>query len=224
VNHPPEESKDCDAMSEDLMEFALGTLSGRPRSLVLEHLESCSLCRAELESLASVADTMLWLAPQAEPPLGFETRLMERFKESDARLTAGRRERISVLAIAALLIAVLAFGVGAIVKTPNANITTATSRPTTGQLLSNGHVLGEVSIAAGSPSWMIMNVDYGKWSGVVWCEVTLANGHTETIGKFTLSRGSGSWVAPIRNTGSPVRSAQLVDAKGAVLASATLTV
>jgi hypothetical protein len=225
VNHTPEHSKDREALSEDLMEFALGTLSGRRRSLVLEHRETCSACRAELESLATVADTMLWLAPQTEPPLGFETRLMERFKESNARRTQSRRQRMGVLAVAALLLAVLAFGIGAVVTDQGgANHPSATARPTTGQLVSDGQVLGQVSIAAGSPAWMIMNVDGGTWSGVVWCQVTLANGHTETIGKFTLARGYGSWVAPIKDMSSPVRSAQLIDAQGAVFASASFPV
>jgi len=85
VSHVPERSKECEALSDDLIEFALGTLSGRSRSLVLDHLETCAHCNAESESLADVADTMLWLAPDAEPPLGFETRVIERFRGSEAQ-------------------------------------------------------------------------------------------------------------------------------------------
>jgi hypothetical protein len=222
VNRPPEQSKECEVIGQDLTEFAIGTLSGRSRSLVLDHLETCAQCRAESESLAAVADTILWLAPEAEPPLGFESRLVERFRDGDGRSAMTRRRRMGVLSVAALLVAVLGFGVGAVTMTHgNANQPSATARPVTGQLTSNGQTLGQVIISSGSPSWMIMTVNEAKWSGVVWCEVSLANGRIETIGTFTLANGYGSWIAPIKAAESDVRSARLVGANGAVIASAT---
>jgi hypothetical protein len=224
VSHVPERSKECEALSDDLIEFALGTLSGRSRSLVLDHLETCAHCNAESESLADVADTMLWLAPDAEPPLGFETRVIERFRGSEAQRRIVRRRRASVFAVAAMLVAVLGVGVGAVVTSHDgANLPSATVRPSTGRLMSGGQVLGEVTISSGSPSWMIMDVDTGKASGVVWCEVTFANGRSETVGKFTISHGYGSWIAPIKASGSDVRSARIVKANGAVVAQATFT-
>ncbi len=224
MSHVPERSKECEALSDDLIEFALGTLSGRSRSLVLDHLETCAHCNAESESLADVADWMLWLAPDAEPPLGFETRVIERFRGSEAQRRIVRRRRASVFAVAAMLVAVLGVGVGAVVTSHDgANLPSATVRPSTGRLMSGGQVLGEVTISSGSPSWMIMDVDTGKVSGVVWCEVTFANGRSETVGKFTISHGYGSWIAPIKASGSDVRSARIVKANGAVVAQATFT-
>jgi hypothetical protein len=209
-------------MSDDLMEFALGTLSGRSRSVVLDHLATCAYCTAESESLADTADTLLWLAPQAEPPLGFETRVVERFRGSDAERRIVRRQRVSLFAVAAMLVAVLGVGVGAVAMSQGgANHPSATQRPTTGRLTSNGHVLGDVTISAGSPSWMTMDVDTGKLSGVVWCEVTFDNGRSETVGKFTISHGYGSWVARIKASGRDVRSARIVNGNGTVLAQAT---
>ncbi len=220
----PEDSMKCEAMSDDLIEFALGTLSGRSRSLVLDHLETCAHCDAELESLAGVADAMLWLAPEAEPPLGFETRLIERYRSTDTRRVVTRRRRAGVFALAAVLVAVLGIGVAALVTNHDpATNPSATSRPLTGRLMSDGSVIGQVSISAGSPSWMIMDVDAGKLSGLVWCEVTLTNGRTESVGKFTLVHGYGSWIAPIKDSGSHVRSARLVNSSGTVLAKATFS-
>jgi predicted anti-sigma-YlaC factor YlaD len=212
----------CDALSDDLIEFALGTLAGRSRSRVLDHLDSCAHCDAELESLAGVVDTMLWLAPEAEPSLGFESRLIERYRESDTRRLTVRRRRASVLAVAAVLIALLGIGVDAVLTTHgNSTNPSVTARPTSGRLTADGIVVGHVTISSGSPSWMIMDVDAGRLSGVVWCEVTFANGRVATVGKFTLSNGYGSWIAPIKASGSNVRSARLVNARGTVLAQAT---
>jgi len=224
MSRVPERSKECDAISDDLIEFALGTLTGRSRSMVLDHLETCAHCNAESESLADVADTLLWLAPQAEPPLGFETRVIERFRGSDAERRVVRRRRVSVFAVAAMLVAVLGVGVGAVATSQgDANHPTATQRPSTGRLTLDGHVLGEVTISSGNPSWMIMDVDAGKLSGLVWCEVTFTNGRSETVGKFTISHDYGSWVAPIKASGSDVRSARIVNKNGTVLAWATFT-
>jgi hypothetical protein len=218
----PDDSTRCDAISDDLIEFALGTLSGRSRSLVLDHLETCAHCDAELESLASVADAMLWLAPEAEPSLGFESRLIERYRNSDVRRRTTRRRRAGVIAMAAVLAAVLGIGIDALVTTNGGtNQPSATAKPTTGRLIADGHSVGQVTISSGHPSWVIMDVDAGGLSGVVWCEVTLANGRTETIGKFTLAHGYGSWIAPVTTAGSRVRSAQLVNGNGSVLARAT---
>jgi hypothetical protein len=90
------------------------------------------------------------------------------------------------------------------------------------RLTANGHDLGQVFISSGNPSWIMMTVDGGSRSGVVWCKVTLTSGRTETIGEFALSRGYGSWIAPFNGPASAVQSAQLVDARGTVLASASL--
>jgi hypothetical protein len=103
------------------------------------------------------------------------------------------------------------------------NNPSATARPATGRLVSDGHVVGEVTISSGDPSWMTMDVDTAKISGLVWCEVTFTNGQSQTVGKFSIADGYGSWVAPVRASGSTVRSASIVNATGKVLASATFT-
>jgi Putative zinc-finger len=221
MSRVPERTPACAAMNDDLIEFALGTLSGRRRSEVLNHLETCSHCNAELESLADVADKLLWLAPEAEPPLGFESRLIERYRSSDPRRSVTRLRRASVLAVAAALAAVLGVGIGAVVTGGHGTGGPVATRPITGRLMSNGQTVGEVTISSGSPSWMIMDIDTGDVSGLVWCDVTLANGRDVTVGKFSLSHGYGSWVAPLTTKERNVRSARIVNAHGTVLAQAT---
>jgi hypothetical protein len=224
MNRTPEESMKCEALSDDLIEFALGTLSGRSRSVVLDHLETCAHCDAESEALAGIADSLLWLAPEAEPPLGFESRLIERYRSTDAPRSS-RRRQVMVFALAAAVVAVLGIGVDAIVTNNGpTNNDLATSRPLSGHLMADGSVVGQVSISSGHPAWMIMDVDAGTLSGAVWCQVTLANGQILTVGKFTLANGYGSWIAPVKDSGSRVRSARIVNSNGKVLATATFAV
>jgi hypothetical protein len=222
-----DDPRSCDAFQEDLAELALGILSGRDRVAVLEHVESCERCSAELERLSLVADALLGLAPEIEPPVGFELRLAERLQAPAVphRSHPRHHRRVAVLAVAALVLAVLGFGLGAFVGPPSMNVRSpsAEANLTSAKLSSHGHVMGEVMVSSGTPAWMFMTVDAGAWSSKVTCEVTLTDGKVVVIGVFKLSNGYGAWGAPLPATAHEVRSARLVSPDGSVLASAQLT-
>jgi anti-sigma factor RsiW len=222
-NHT-DDSTACGAVHEDLTELALGILSGRRRSETLEHVESCPRCRAELKSLSATADTLLQLAPEAEPPLGFESRLAERLHVERAGHRPDRRQRSMVLAVAAALVAVLAFGLGSLVahRTTSNPPSSAIAAPTVARLTSHGTVLGQVLISSSRPSWMFVTVDSGTWSGEVSCEATLKSGKIVTVGWFKVSGDYSSWVAPLKAVAGEVRSVRLVTYNGTILASATI--
>ena len=65
-------------------------LTGRDRVRVLAHVESCPRCAEELEQLSRAADAVVQVAPEVEPPMGFEVRLFERMGVADVR----RRRRV----------------------------------------------------------------------------------------------------------------------------------
>jgi anti-sigma factor RsiW len=221
-----EDPRQCEVMQGELAELALGILSGRSRSRVLAHVESCPRCTAELERLSHVADELIQLAPEVEPPLGFELRLAEKLRA--AAPERQRRRRFwhpGVLSVAAAVIVLLGFGIGTLAnlrggnnqnQPPTANLTAAT-------LTSHGHVLGEVMISAGSPAWMFMTIDDSAWSGTVTCAVTLSGGKVETIGAFKLSGGYGAWGAPLTSPAGKVQAARLIAPNGTILASAQLS-
>jgi hypothetical protein len=56
-------------------EVALEILSGAERADALGHMEHCVSCRVLVEGLAQTGDSLLLLAPEAEPPMGFESRV-----------------------------------------------------------------------------------------------------------------------------------------------------
>jgi hypothetical protein len=76
----------CDVVRDRTAELALGSLPGDERDEVLAHLSTCPACRREVERLADAADSLLLLAPVIEPPLGFETRAVERLVATSAGL------------------------------------------------------------------------------------------------------------------------------------------
>jgi hypothetical protein len=215
----------CELFQADLAELALGILSGRTRSETLEHVETCRWCSAELEQLSTVADAVLQLAPELEPPLGFELRLSERMRSEARNVRPIRPRRVRAFAAAAVFIVILGVGLG-VFATSQGN----TSQPwsTTASLTSTsagsqGRVLGEVFLSAGSPGWIVMTVKDGGWSGAVTCEVTLTGGKVVVVGKFSLSNGYGTWGLPLTTTAHGVQSARLVSSDGAVIASARLS-
>src|SRR6516165_11354155 len=98
----------CHDYAADLSELALGVLTGRERARTLSHVESCPRCTEELEQLSDAADDVLKVAPEVEPPLGFEVRLFERMGVTDVPRRTRRRARRWVPAALATAAAVAA--------------------------------------------------------------------------------------------------------------------
>jgi Putative zinc-finger len=75
----------CEETRDMLPELALGIADGAERARILEHVADCPDCRHDLERLSAVADELLVLAPEQEPPLGFELRVLRTIHPSDER-------------------------------------------------------------------------------------------------------------------------------------------
>lgn len=71
----------CDELRAMAAEVALGILSGAERADALGHMEHCVSCRVLVEGLAQTGDSLLLLAPEADPPMGFESRVAARVTE-----------------------------------------------------------------------------------------------------------------------------------------------
>src|SRR5215475_1019167 len=131
------ETPECEQVRPFLAELATGATAGHERAQALRHLVGCAECREELIELSRVADDLLLLVPQREPPPGFEEAVLRRFEKlSDqprggfalrrrlARASGGARRpvtvrpseplrRPSVRLAAASVALVVAAGVGA---------------------------------------------------------------------------------------------------------------
>jgi hypothetical protein len=68
----------CVELADVAVELALGVLTGRERAAALAHLDTCDGCREEVRQLMATSDQLLALLPPAEPPAGFETRVLDR--------------------------------------------------------------------------------------------------------------------------------------------------
>jgi len=66
----------CVGLSRVAAELALGVLTGRERALAIAHLDSCEECGEDIRQLMATGERLLELLPPAEPPAGFETRVL----------------------------------------------------------------------------------------------------------------------------------------------------
>jgi hypothetical protein len=69
----------CEETRQLAAELALGLVDGKDRARALRHLAECPECRRAVEEMSAVVDELLLLAPQHEPPAGFESRVLAQF-------------------------------------------------------------------------------------------------------------------------------------------------
>src|SRR2546423_14782415 len=73
----------CAEVRELAPELALGILGGAERAEVGLHVNGCARCQAYVAELTEAADAIPQLGPEAEPPAGFEARVMRRLGEGE---------------------------------------------------------------------------------------------------------------------------------------------
>ncbi len=226
--------------AEPLAELALGILTGRERAATLAHVDSCPRCAEELEQLSHAADAVLSVAPELEPPMGFEVRLFSRMglteppatlksaQSTQRRFSArwgSRLPRWAVAAAAAVVALALGLGIGWSTSGPDGGTHPggpAGAEVAVGNLTANGSSVGSVNTYGGSKPWMIVTLADSWSDGKVTCEVVTKDGVTHKVGSFTAKDGYGAWGAPLRVAPQDVRKAEVVSSAGEVIASATM--
>ena len=190
----------CDEVREAAAELALGMVSGAERAAALGHLATCPSCRVEVESLSDVADALLLLAPQAEPPLGFETRVLARFP---GVTRPARRWRLTTAAAVAIAVLGSVVGVtGLLERAPstaldreyvNALRVLGGTSLLAGRLVdADGRPTGEVFLYDGHPSWIFVTVSDSRAKGNLTVDLTWASRPPVTLTGLTMSGGTGS--------------------------------
>ena len=228
-------SMSCAEFHDSAAELALGVLTGRERAEALAHLDHCEACREHVRQLTMTGEQLLGLLPAAEPPAGFETRVMDRLglAAPAPQPLRHRRRRPAwghgfsprrVLAAAAVVVAVIGAALGGW-GLHAATAPAASSQLSTGTLVaSNDHDhVGQVFMYNGETRWMYMSVDLEFGDDTVICQLVGADGHITTVGSFRLADGYGSWGSPAWTVDGPPVGARLVTANGTVLATATFS-
>jgi hypothetical protein len=189
-------------------ELALDVATGADRGRALAHLESCPDCRALVGGLADARDEILLLAPEREPPAGFESRTLARLAREARPRRGPRWRRIVSLAVAASLAAAVA-GTGVWLATGSdrqaaAQFRTALERAD-GKYLGvevlrgpDGARVGHVAVYLGRPSWIFAVIDEGHPVGTFDVEIIGPSGDRQPAGTVTIdaTRRGGGLVFP----------------------------
>lgn len=88
-------------------EFALGLLDGADRATVVAHLEGCRACGTRVAMLAEAGEHLLLVAPEVEPPVGFEQRVLDQLGSVTAPVLERRRRRRWLVTAAGIAAAAL---------------------------------------------------------------------------------------------------------------------
>jgi hypothetical protein len=177
-------------------------------------------------SLTQIGDRMLTLVPGAEPPVGFEDKVLAAmgFPGRKASQTRRRWWPIAVAAAAAALV----FGLGGwMIGGMTAAHGTVVAAGATHQeerfaaLRTGGQQVGEVFTTEGSPAWVWMSVTTDAHTAWVSCQLLEQNGQYVPVGEFPLSGGKGNWGGPLKVDPTTLVGARLLSDQGTVLATAT---
>ncbi|CAN5710287.1 hypothetical protein BH18ACT15_BH18ACT15_15110 [soil metagenome] len=191
----------CSAARAVAPELALGIASGEDRAETLRHLASCPECRSEVESLARAADELLLMAPEHDPPVGFESRAVEDLSRGGA---APRRvRRWGLVAVAACIAALLGAG-GVYLATNEDREAGAYYRAQFAEaggkyLVVSGvrdrghHELGRVFAYEGDPSWLLVTADRGTGPGTYEVLLETTDGSRVSVGDMEVTAAGGSW-------------------------------
>ncbi len=213
------ESQWCAEVRELIPELAAGVASGESRARAVAHLAGCAECRRELAEVAGVVDGLLQIAPEREPPTGFEARVLAAIRPRRAR---PRLRSALLVAATVVLAAAVAAGItwwhGAddrdvadhyrgVLSVADGDYFRAAG------LEDAGARRGHVFAYEGRPSWMFVTVE-GAPSGTYHVRLVDADGRSSWIGTCVVKNRSGSWGTTVD---VPIRDVDRLELTGAGL-------
>jgi hypothetical protein len=211
----------CGAAQEQAPELALGILSGAERAELLLHANGCARCQAVVGELTEVADLLPLLAPEAEPPAGFEERVLSAARGD--RWRSWRRRALILGAVAAAAASLSIVTVRVIDAGRDTTDVAATPVLRSVPMVGGGGVhVGTATVSNGAPAAVGVSVDYAVPDGSYTLQLRPDGAAATDIGTITVVGNRGDWsgdaVIP-RN--SEVRLA-MVNAQGGAVCEATL--
>lgn len=219
---------DCDAFDAAVAEFALEILDSSDRDAMLAHAATCPRCTTELHRMSATADHLTLLAPECEPPVGFEQRVMESITQPLARrvkrLRPLRPVRVWHLAAAAVVLFVVGVAVGiAIQREPSPVAETGSTNFRYADLVdSAGGNHGSVTLVADNDpttnvvlTMSLVNLDAGEYH----CVVHLGDGTVADVASWPIgASGAGMWALPVSNSIDEIRGVSVQDEDGSTVA------
>ena len=211
----------CDEVRELAPELALGVAAGEERARALQHLATCPDCRRHLDELSGVADNLLLLAPAYQPPVGFESRVVDRIS---SERHPSRWRRVLPAAVAAVLAAITALALVYVASGQDREfadhyrkaLEQASGSYFGGVPLrdADGSPAGHVFAYAGSPSWVFVLLTGSTDSGTYAVELITREGTNVRLGSVSITDGRGTFGSTLSVSLREVARIQLVEGSG----------
>lgn len=214
---------DCPDVEPLAAELALGVVLGSDRASALAHLGTCASCRRLVDSLTTVADPLLLLAPPAEPSIGFESRVLAATvaaaaEQPPAAVLAPRRRRLgtgrALRWAAAAMVAVLAGAgglmLGQAMQDEPTSVRTALDVSASGRATCRAFAYGDQT------AWVFVSLEAPpEWNADYSVEITTgAGGSPASIGQMKLAGGHASLGTTVDVPASELRTIRVFDANG----------
>lgn len=238
--------RDCADVRADLAEAALDLLDEPARSDALVHVAGCAQCRAQLDDLVRTADRLLAWAPEAEPPPGFEQRVLARI-DGAARgasrdlllagslpMPARAMRRSPARAWFALVAVVGALAAGAAVGVAVGNggddervaalAAVGIDRLDVAELRNDeGESVGTMVVARDGAPVMLLRLNQVRAGVPYRCEIALANGQVIDVGEWAPAHEHDyGWSTPLPELAAEPVEARVLRPDGTVWATGTL--
>jgi len=194
------ESRRCAEIRELIPELAMGVAPGDERADALAHIATCAECRQLLEETSATVDELLLLAPDHEPPPGFDARVIEAV--SPERRRRWNPAKLVLAAAVVLLAAAAATGLTRWAGADDRQLAQQyreTLAEADGSYFRAARLVGSEQSEAGhvfayqgNPSWLFLTVKDAP-SGVHHVRVVTQDGRKYEIGVCMVRNGSGSW-------------------------------
>jgi hypothetical protein len=209
---------DCAQLADTAAELALEIVTGEERADALAHLDQCTACQELVGSLTAATDRLLVrFTPEAEPPEGFEERVLGALTEAVAPVTPLRARRrrpataMALAACAALVVILLSIGPAA-----RPSLAAADMRTAAGDLVGQVYLRRDTPTALflTLPGWVDRVRQYGQPGASYAVRIDVADG-TDRMLPVDPAGGS-SWAMTLNVDPHAVRAVALVDSRGHV--------
>jgi hypothetical protein len=206
----------CAEVRELAPELALGIVGGPQRADALQHASECGPCRVLVGELAEAADALPLLAAEAEPPPGFEDRVLSALNAPRRRTRRRIAAGLAVAAAAAAIVSIVGVRIVESTQETDASNVAASEVRSSDMVGANDINVGNVSVTNGKPATVVLNVNYGVSGGTYGIEFR-AGSAKKRLGDVRIRDGQGSWAAVVGLPNDGNGSIVLVDGNGAVV-------
>ncbi|MCA1691506.1 MAG: hypothetical protein LC733_04620 [Actinobacteria bacterium] len=212
-----EDVLDCRDVEVLAAELALGVVSAGERASALAHLGHCRGCQRLVDELATVADDLLLLAPEAEPTIGFESRVLAATgapMERRPDRKPGRSRLRTAVAAAALVVVGGAGLIAGLTAAPQPEVRnevrTALDVSASGRATCRAFAFGDPQ------AWIFVSLEAPReWTADYEVEVVTAGGGPPApVGHLRLQGGQATLGVTVDAPARSLRAIRVLDTSG----------